>query len=306
MLLHEAIPSTHLQFCCSRVALRQLPHPRPATSRRIVRTPPRRFYADVKPDDTLSDFHWPEKSACAIPTPYEIFKIPKTAPYSKKRFYELVKIYHPDRNEHYERLPGCLSRAVRLERYKLIIAANEILSDPARRRAYDKYGHGWSDDSGSAADKMWARRQRQSWSGFADNSAQRNATWEDWEKWYQHRDARGKQQPVYFSNGGFVILVISVALLGAAGEVSRAGALSRSFLEQIEAVHDESSKDLMRRRRESLEFGSDKDLRVQKFLKSRDPQFVITDSSHKGSGNLMEGASGSNAAEGDGGQPAGD
>src|SRR5690554_4812441 len=42
---------------------------------------------------------WPEvSSANAIPSPYEIFNQKKGSPYSKRRFYELVKIYHPDRH----------------------------------------------------------------------------------------------------------------------------------------------------------------------------------------------------------------
>src|SRR5690348_6812083 len=40
---------------------------------------------------------WPEvTSTNAIPSPYEIFNQKKGSPYSKHRFYELVKIYHPD------------------------------------------------------------------------------------------------------------------------------------------------------------------------------------------------------------------
>src|SRR5215471_15131681 len=50
----------------------------------------------VNPDEDIS---WPITPTF---TPYELFKQERTAPYSKARFYHLVKIYHPDRpcNDH--------------------------------------------------------------------------------------------------------------------------------------------------------------------------------------------------------------
>ena len=236
-----------------------------------------RGFADVKAghkrSETQDDLQWPDLiSATATPTPYQIFKQKRGAPYSKRRFYELCKIYHPDRKHHHDfTRPGCLSQAVRLERYRLIIAANEILSDPAKRRAYDTFGAGWNGmPAFGGSNQAWGNTTSTGWSGFDHNSSPaRNATWEDWEKWYQ-RDKKEKQEPRYFSNGGFVVLIVFFTALGTVGEISRMGNYSKSFIEQVEARHDESSKHLMRKRRESQSFNN-KDERVQSFLKTRDP-----------------------------------
>ena len=49
------------------------------------------------PGPKAGDERWP---TALNPTPYDIFGHPKDAPYSKHRFYELVKLYHPDRHSH--------------------------------------------------------------------------------------------------------------------------------------------------------------------------------------------------------------
>ena len=54
------------------------------------------------------------------------------------------------------------------------------------------------------------------------------------------------------------------------GEISRARKFSGTFYEQLELLHDQSSKDLQRARKESQQFGS-RDTRVQSFLRTRDP-----------------------------------
>ena len=214
--------------------------------------------------------YWPKAAHhTAVPTPYEIFKQKKGSPYSKRRFYELVKIYHPDRNMSDAESPGCVSRAIRLERYRLIVAANDILSDPVKRDAYDRWGAGWS---GRPEVADWAShnvsRDRRGWSGFNDNRSHRsaagNATWEDWERW---RD-RKEQAPMYFSNGGFVFLIVMFAIVGGVAELSRAKHMSKSFLAQIEGKHDETSKELMRVRMESQNLSS-QEQRVQNFMKMR-------------------------------------
>ncbi|KAI9840737.1 MAG: hypothetical protein M1838_003931 [Thelocarpon superellum] len=236
----------------------------------------RRGYARVS-DDSHDKLTWPETGHPTVsPTPYQIFCQKKGAPYSKRRFYELVKLYHPD--WHGQGRPSGvdqLSHTTKLERYRLVVAANDILSDPVKRSAYDRYGAGWNGfpeasgrwnqntrgyGNGSSANQAW---------GQGDRSPSQNATWEDWERWYQ-RDAKGPQQPLYFGNGAFFSLVVMLAALGGVGQATRAGNYSMSFLEERDRLHDETSKELIRRRQDATTY-SHRDERIESFLKTRDP-----------------------------------
>jgi curved DNA-binding protein CbpA len=220
---------------------------------------------------------WPEvTSANAIPTPYQIFRQKKGAPYSKQRFYELVKLYHPDRHSS-EMVYSNISHDTRLERYRLVVAANEILSDPVKRGAYDTYGAGWNgmpdvltsrDESGRG--QAWANYSGRGW-GQGPGGPSQNATWEDWERWYERESgAKGKQSPLYFSNSAFVSLIVIFAALGGVGQATRVGNYSMTFLEQRNALHDEMSREIIRRKKESGTY-SNREERIQSFLKQRDP-----------------------------------
>ena len=220
----------------------------------------------------LKDSPWPDASSPnAVPTPYQIFGLRKGSPYSKRRFYELVKIYHPDRHnlESEDSDTQSLPRSMKTERYRLIVTAHEILSDPGKRSAYDKSGAGWGGRLDSCTPKYtWGRKNDARWSGFDTNDSPfGNATWEDWEKWYQ-RD-KAKQEPVYFSNGGFLTLVLATILLAGFGQSIRVGDYSNVFQQQVEKAHDNASMAIQQSRTESQAFG-DRDERLQNFLRTRD------------------------------------
>lgn len=205
------------------------------------------------------------------PTPYEIFHQSKTAPYDKKTFYQLAKLYHPDRHAHTS-TRSSLSRATKLERYRLVVAANSILSDPSKRRAYDLYGAGWagtsdmSNASWREADRAWRRES---------GSAAGNATWEDWERWHDGRQDGGggggsgkRQDPVYMSNGMFVAVLAVFVVAGSWGQATRAGRHSVHLVEMRETSSHSISEDMWRRRREKAELSRED--RVESFLKQRD------------------------------------
>jgi hypothetical protein len=217
---------------------------------------------------------WPQlSSATAIPTPYQIFHLEKDAIYSKRHFYELVKVYHPDRYIPEQNLldQRPLSSAVRNERYRLVVAANDILSDPVKRSAYDRYGSGWERHEGFKSSKYSPHyRYHPKWSGFDTyDSPMRNATWEDWERWYQ-RHNRQKQEPVYFSNGTFLSLVVILAAVAGTRQAKLMGDSSLASLEQFEAMTKECNKIIQGRRSASREFDNKYD-RLQRFLDSRAP-----------------------------------
>lgn len=237
--------------------------PAPITSRQQLRS-----YAIVFNGHSSNNHEihrWPQATtANAIPTPYQIFNLKKGSPYSKHRFYELVKLYHPDRHGAYDGL----SYATKLERYRLIVCANDILSDPIKRGAYDCYGAGWNgmpdvsrnpEDGCGKGEKVWGN----------PNGPSQNATWEDWERWYA-READGPQEPRSVSNGAFVGLIVIFAALGGIGQATRVGNFSAGFVEQRDALHKNISKDLMRRRRETASSLGNREERIHHFLKQRD------------------------------------
>ena len=244
------------------------------SSRRTTKL--RRNYATLQPDkDTVDDeFSWPSVSSSAVPSPYQIFHISPRDAYTKHRFYELVKIYHPDRDghtcahAHIHSLPG----AVKMERYRLIVAANDILSDPIKRKAYDRTGAGWNgrmEHSLHPSQYNWSNTGGNArWSGFDTNDSPfHNATWEDWERWYNRHHR--KQEPIYISNGGFLSLVIVAVALGAAGQNGQISRHEALFKKQVEVKHEEATK-MMTKHRQQSQNATDMDQRVQKFLRERD------------------------------------
>lgn len=222
---------------------------------------------------------WPEPpKGYTCPTPYQIFSMSRTDRYSKAQFYHLVKLYHPDRGE-YSTLKSSIPHHVRLERYRLIVAAHNILSDPSKRSAYDRLGMGWHGrpemkDSSKAGpfSPNWQERD------FAD-SIWPNATWEDWEKFHARNDARAQgteeqpQAPVYLSNSTFISLVFVIVFAGSAMNYGRAQDNGQYFVEQRDLMHDRAAKEL-RRVRTGREEGREE--RLQWFMRKRDATLGLT------------------------------
>ncbi|KAI1080902.1 hypothetical protein F5B20DRAFT_83797 [Whalleya microplaca] len=225
----------------------------------------RRCYASVSdgPKKPSASSGWHDWPSSPNPTPYEIFGQLSSAPYSKAKFYTLVKLYHPDRHQYAS--VHVLSHAVRLERYRLIVAANEILSDPAKRRAYDAYGAGWGGIR--SMDNLYRKAYR-SWRDVPGNPSM-NATWEDWERWYEERDGRKKKQsPLFMSNELFVSVLCAFVVVGSMGQARRASTNTMNIVEMREQKHSAISDDMRRRRDDQA--GLDRHGRVESFLRSRE------------------------------------
>ncbi|KAL9045114.1 MAG: hypothetical protein Q9214_001802 [Letrouitia sp. 1 TL-2023] len=234
--------------------------------------------------EELDGLHWPQ-SDLEVPTPYQIFHLQKAAPYSKRRFYELVKLYHPDR--HYVECKitsvNSLPSEVKLKRYRLVIAANDILSDPTKRRAYDACGAGWNGhlDVGKSQQPRYNRngKTKPRWSGFNDNSSPAgNATWEDWEQWYQ-RDTEKPQTPVYFSNEGFFSLVALFVTLGAVFQANNIEGYQTSYARKIGDNTAECGRNIRERKERTIECGGG-EVAIRNFLKSRNEYMSATDEIH--------------------------
>lgn len=229
----------------------------------------RRGYATVsdkfpkRPETSVSHQDWPSGPH---PTPYQIFDQKRDAPYSKARFYTLVKFYHPDRHTQPGAADSSLSHAVRLERYRLVVAANQILSDPARKRAYDLYGAGWG--SKLSMDNSAYRNAEKSWRNEPGNPSM-NATWEDWERWYGERDGeKSKQRTVFMSNEMFVVVICAFVVAGSMGQAKRANKSTMGLVEMHDQKHEAISHDI--RRRQTEQYGLSRHERVESFLRQRE------------------------------------
>lgn len=237
----------------------------------------RRRYATIADDGKSDqpDLSWPEApKGHTCPTPYQIFSISKNTPYSKARFYQLVKLYHPDRSNG----ESSCSHADKLERYRLIVAAHTILSDPVKRSAYDRWGAGWAGKKdaptspfnhtdgqpGPFTQGSWQEHDPNIWS---------NATWEDWERWrHKQEDAYGghrdAQAPLYFQNSTFISIILVLAAVGSSLNYNRAEAEGGRFLAARDAVHDQASKELRKVRQTTHQ--RPKDERIDWFVKNRE------------------------------------
>jgi curved DNA-binding protein CbpA len=243
----------------------------------------KRSYAEVhysRGPDFRDNMNWPIKTqASTTPSPYEIFDLDKSAIYTKRRFYELVKIYHPDRHI-FEDNPCSreLSHGERLERYRLVILAHEILSDPIRRRAYDSHGAGWAEErtANRHTQGYYAEGSRKPYGrgkGY-DESPFANATWEDWERWYARDKSETAKQSYagnYISPNMFATLVLMMAVISGVAQATKGGQFSGSIEERAQAFTQETSSFLNDRaekqRMDTLGSGD----RVKWFLEKRDP-----------------------------------
>ncbi|KAL2106439.1 hypothetical protein VUR80DRAFT_6705 [Thermomyces stellatus] len=197
------------------------------------------------------------------PTPYDIFNLPRDAPYSKARFYELAKLYHPDRHHCHAATHPNLTRAVCTERYRLVVLANDILSDPAKRAAYDDHGAGWTlHPRRSPLTRETYRRWR-----AEDGSAARNGTWEDWEAWHDARSGQ-KQEPVYMSHGSFAALLALALSIGIVGQANRAEAMAQSRARLAADRQSRVVEGLDRRAASAAGLG--KEERVEWFIRDRE------------------------------------
>ena len=233
-----------------------------------------RHFAHARDPHSMAPY--PELSWPTTPTfsPYDLFKMERNAPYSKRRYYDFVKIYHPDRpcNSH----PLCrdISDVVRMQRYRIIVAAHEILSDPAKRDAYDKYGLGWHQRSELFAIKSGENRNGQS-ARYArqrgsDESVFRNATWEDWERWHQRNDPNGSR-PSTASHGTFASFLILLSILVGAAQAVTIGRYSSVVDERAREASGKRGRFLDGRKHQTVSQIDSQGALVQNFLIKRDP-----------------------------------
>ncbi|CAI7619067.1 unnamed protein product [Penicillium glandicola] len=213
-----------------------------------------RSYATAA-DFSHQNYSWPSNPSF---TPYDVLNLPRSATYSKKHYYDLVKIYHPDRSLKDHPLLHQLTAETRLQRYRTVVDAHNILSDPIKRAAYDRNGTGWNHtvlhttiERNSHGPNIYA-----------------NATWEDWEEW--HNRHQGPQQHTV-DQRTFSRLVILLVLFVGALQASWIEQVNTGFNDRLRGVTEESSRILQGRRDDTVNQMDSNDARVQGFLIRRDP-----------------------------------
>jgi hypothetical protein len=222
---------------------------------------------------------WPEApKGRSCPTPYQILDMKHNGVYSKTRFHELVKMYHPDLSNGHG-IAGDITHHVKLERYRLIIAAHTILSDPVKRNAYDRFGAGWDGRAehaggGARSGPYQPGPFSHSWTNPSDPIWQ-NATWEDWERFYARRAeeqgtaSRPPGAPVYMKHSYFLALVIFLAIMGSSANYGRAQEAGTYLVEHRDIIHDQAAKEL-RKVRQDMATIKGKEDRIQWFMRQRE------------------------------------
>lgn len=259
------------------------PHSCRHTSPRPQHTTQRRTYAQHADSSDADLLSWPEPvHPHSTPTPYQILKCSKGDAYKKNRYYALVKLYHPDRCH-----PGSstytLPLAVRLERYRMLVAAHDILSDTEKRKAYDAWGAGWTGHHRAPSSSGHTRNpydwdfDRTRW----NSDPRANATWEDWERWYSENDPSHPkgERAIQMSNFTFMSLIFAFVAIGGVMQGTRFSGFHNSVVERRDEVHREASSVYQRSRHATM--SGDRDERIRTFLEHREANLAGEESYHR-------------------------
>lgn len=206
----------------------------------------------------VESLSWP---AHPFPTPYEIFHIDQAASQSeiKRRYYELVKIYHPDK------LPN--PTPSENERFHKIVAANDLLCDRAKRSAFDMYGVGWQWTGQGRHPRVYAGQMPGSrFDRYNKNRRSDHQETTQWDNFYPgNRDQEGETR--YTSNTNFFGFLVFLSTLGAVIQAARLGRASAEINERADKQHFITARDLAESRRLAKDLG--KEERKRLFLAHR-------------------------------------
>jgi len=163
-----------------------------------------------------------------------------------------------------------IPQEVRLQRYRLIISAHEILSDPVKKAAYDKYGAGWHSNLGHDGFHSQTGSEYSDFGKYTDREDPifSNSTWEDWERWHHRHHPRQARE---VSDSTFVTFIILLVLLGGVLQGSRLTQYKAGFEQRLQEVNTQSAELLAGRRQQTTDELNSSEARVQSFLIRRDP-----------------------------------
>lgn len=191
----------------------------------------RNFHSSVSPRSAADKLEWPKSSN---PTPYEIFGLPPTASPAeiKKRYYQLARKYHPDSRASNEAHQG------RLQRFRQVVQANELLSTARSRRIYDTQGFGWGDIN--VNDIMGDPAH---WQGNYEGRFRASGTYRGTSDG-DYFNGNQRAQPYYTSNGNFAGGIIVIMVLAGVIQLSHIQRTTQKSLEKRRIVHEQASLNL--------------------------------------------------------------
>ncbi|PKY46928.1 DnaJ-domain-containing protein [Rhizophagus irregularis] len=190
----------------------------------------------VTTNDKLKDW-----ATIPSPTPFDIFALPKTASDEeiKSRYYELVKIYHPDKN--CDKSP---------ERFRKIVKAYEILNNKHKKEMYLRFGVGWDSPTviTAATSSNVSNRSR-----FSNHAYYRE--WKEYDDTYKGEFSKTER---FMSNPYFAAFVITATLFGVAIQYMRLESSMGWIRAAEERHHLKAAHYLASAKRESQLFGKRK------------------------------------------------
>ncbi|KSA03700.1 uncharacterized protein AC631_00512 [Debaryomyces fabryi] len=227
---------------------------------------------------------WPTSKK---PTPYEIFHIDQKDEnlsvlefnkILKKIHSSYVKIYHPDISSNIEILDSKqqpLTPQMKRDRFDQIMTAYELLKDPRRRTAYNRYkGTSWDSyqpQGNSFESYRMANAHRKKYNFENDEEFWRAGTWEDY---YNMKFKRKPPTKEELDKNKYKILagVLTVATLVCGLEIMLALNKTKEMNRQITLLSLRSMQDLQRSN-DNYGEGTTRFLRIRRFLLQRRSAF---------------------------------
>lgn len=220
--------------------------------------------ASQEPIDHHKRFQLHEWPKSAKPSAYEIFGLTskdmgmstlELNKVLKRKYLALVKIYHPDTSLSIQYKGGEMTAEMKRKRFDMIQEAYDILKNPRRRTAYNRYqttswdqqghysGNGgqWSKENFEAYRRAHAHRTRYNFEN--DEQFWLASTWQDYYQMKYNRPPPTKEE---LEKNKYKILfgVIAVGVLGFGLQIMNAIDKTNQYLLETHRLNMKSMKDL--------------------------------------------------------------
>ncbi|CAI6341380.1 unnamed protein product [Periconia digitata] len=199
---------------------------------------------------------WPE---LPNPSPYEVLHLDRHAPYHRQNFTELAKRYHPDRAALNSN--DTEDRPLRLDRFRMVVDAHHILSDPRRREAYDEYGVGWRYQASKAHGCQ----------AINPNGTPQSHMWQR-DSWQEHEASSANQEQVFLRKVFCAVALLIFMALASWLQLMRAAKMLRVAATGYMHTHNSLVQELARLRIDPHH--STREGRIETFLLRREAQAV--------------------------------